>query len=125
MSTPTWNGLSIFGAAVVMRTESNPASVQVNDYAQVVGREVVNLGPRGGRTLVVGILEAPNEATMAATMAAMRNRAANFESGVLFTTMGETFAYSQFATFQPSERVLRDRDGTFVLPYSATIEHLI
>jgi type II secretory pathway component PulL len=125
MATPTWNGSAVFGGPVVMTTVPNRTSLQFNAYPQLNGLEVINLGARGRVTQVFSLLSASSESNLRTAIQSLRAIQASAAVGTLVTTLGESLPYSQWIDFRPTDRVQREADGTYWLPYQALIQTLI
>ncbi len=125
MTSPTFNGASIFGIAPIMNTTTNPAAIQTNAYPQVNGVEIVNLGSRGRTTEVRGYFGAPDLPTLAALSAVWRNLAETATVATLVATDGTVYPYAYVGRFVEADRIMVTGGGALLRQYQATFLHIV
>lgn len=119
----TFNGVNLFGVAVVMNRVSNPAARQENAYPGLSGVESLTMGLRGRFTIVTGRL-------YGATVADLNVAEITFESyvdGAAYILVDDylnTWTNVVLESFEPDGRVQADPHLGYSRRYKARFRHL-
>ena len=119
----TYNGINIFGTAVVMNTADNPRETQINSFFGLSGLETLDGGLRGRATEVNGLLYGSSPAGLASAEAVFRS----YNDGVariLVDNLGTAWPSVRLDAFRPQGRVRQSPGGVFFRPYNARFLHL-
>ncbi len=120
----SFNG-SDLGFIFTMSTSAAPKALQINAYAGADGLEVIDLGSRGGRTVVEGGLIAPNPGDLAAIEGAFRTLQVNALTSTLVDDLGTPWPGVKLLLFEPRGRVCAMADSAgFARKYHAEFLHL-
>jgi len=117
------------GFIFIMNTAASPNSRMLNAYPGANGLESVDLGSRGGHTLVEGGIVAASAGGLAAVEAAFRGLQVNGLASVLVDTLGTAWPeviLDQFVPIGPVRPVVANLTGVYYCRhYRAEFLHLI
>lgn len=104
-------------------TQPAPRERQVNAYPGVDGLEVLDLGARGGLTLVRGVIGGADLPTLAAVRSDFYALQQAGTFGDFVDTLGAVWPNACLARFRPVGRVMPAAGGGFVQRYEAELFH--
>jgi hypothetical protein len=122
----SFNGFAL-GFIFSMPVAANPNAKQVNSYAGANGLEVLDMGSRGGTTVVEGAMVGVGTSGLAGAEAALRAMQVDGGAYVLVDTLGNSWPGVILIAFRPSGRVLPVASvipNTFARRYTAEFLHI-
>lgn len=105
MPTPSFDGVQMFGLAPAIIPRANPNDLQWNVFPGINGREMLNLGSRGGQLIAIGLLADTSLAGLITQEALWRAYQANAVVSVLVDTAGVSWTNVVLVHFTPGEEI--------------------
>ena len=118
----TFNGEDL-GFIFAMNTAPATKSRQINTYPGANGLEVIDLGTRGGQTVLDGALFAANAASLAALEQSFRTLQEDGGPYNLVDTLGTAWSNVILVAFAPQGRVFSVVGGALARKYHAEFLH--
>jgi len=100
----SFNGISL-GLVFTMPVTTNPNARQVNAYCGANGLEVINMGSRGGHTVLEGAIVAAGPSALAAAEASLIAMVRDGGAYTMVDSLGTAWPGVILVTFQPKGRV--------------------
>ena len=119
----SFNGTSL-GFVFAMNPSAAPNALQINAYPGADGLEVLDLGSRGGRTVVEGALLASSPGGLGAYEGAFRTLQRDKVTSILVDTLGTAWSGVKLVLFAPTGRVVPLVGGGYARKYHAEFLHL-
>lgn len=104
--TPLFNGLPVFGEAVVMDPTPIPARAAITQYPGVHGSQVQRLGACGTTFTVTGVIVGTDYTDIDLNIDLLRNYCHTQFVASLFDTIGRTWPQCYFTSFSPQDRYM-------------------
>ena len=124
MAIPTYRGVAVFGSAVVVEVQDQPADVQEAGYPGLEGVESGYLGGRGRIITVTGVMQDPTAAGLTVRENSMREKKDGV-AGTLVDTSGYSWPACLLQTFDPTGPRRYDPGRGYIRPYRSVFRALI
>lgn len=123
MAVPLFDGVPIFGAICVVRTDGFSRGQQITATFGLDGLGAQDAGDRGGTTVIVGTLVGDGLTGLAAAEALIRSYA-DGQPHTLTDSTGTTWQDVILRTYQPLGRLRQTPDYHLLRDYKCTLLHL-